>query len=249
MQRPIGALAAVLYGLAAGVALLATLLYAIGLLSNVGLPRGIDGAPRGAFWTSLAIDLALLAVFGLQHSVMARPGFKRLWTTVVPAAVERSTYVLASSAALTLLVWQWRPLGGIVWDVQNGWARMLLQGISLTGWAIVLVSATLIDGLELVGLRQVLAYWRGAAQPAARFATPGFYRFVRHPLYLGFLLALWPAPVMSMNHLVLAAAATAYILLGIQLEERDLARVHPEYREYRRRVPMLLPGLGRGRGG
>lgn len=249
MQRPIGALAAVLYGLAAGGALLATLLYAIGFLSNVGLPRGIDGAPRGAFGASLAIDLALLAVFGLQHSVMARPGFKRLWTTVVPAAVERSTYVLASSAALTLLVWQWRPLGGIVWNVQDGWARMLLQGISVTGWAIVLVSATLIDGLELVGLRQVLAYWRRAAPPAARFATPGFYRFVRHPLYLGFLLALWPAPVMSMTHLVLAAAATGYILLGIQLEERDLARVHPEYREYRRRVPMLLPGLGRGRGG
>ena len=228
---------------------MATLLYGVGLLGTTGLTRGTDEAPGGAFATSLAIDLALLALFAFQHSVMARPGFKRVWTTVVPAAVERSSFVLASSAALALLIWRWKPLGGLVWEVHEPWARVLLQVIAVTGWVIVLVSATLIDGLELIGLRQVWANWRGVTPRPARFATPGFYRMVRHPLYLGFLLAFWSAPVMSLTHLVLAVAATAYILIGIQLEERDLASVHPEYAAYRRRVPMLIPGVGGRRGG
>ena len=243
----IGRLLALLYGLAACVAPLVTLLYGIGVLSGIGLTRGIDRPPDGDFATALAIDLGLLAAFALQHSVMARPGFKRAWTTMVPPAVERSTFVLASSAALGLLIWQWRPLGGIAWDVQDEWARVLLHLIAATGWVIVLVSATLIDGFEMLGLRQVFAYWRGVTPRPARFVTPGFYRLVRHPLYLGFLLGCWSVPIMSSTRLVLALTATAYILIGIQLEERDLAAVHPEYREYRRRVPMLLPWLGGGR--
>jgi len=198
----------------------------------------------GAFVRSLAVDVALMALFAIQHSVMARPAFKRLWTRVIPPFLERSTYVLASIVALALVTWQWRPLGGIVWDVQEEWARALLHIVAAAGWLIALSSALLIDGLELIGLRQVWAHWRGVPAAPVPFATPGFYRVVRHPLYLGFLVAFWSAPTMSLTHLVLALGATAYILIGIQLEERDLSAVHPEYAAYRRRVPMLIPGLG-----
>jgi len=193
---------------------------------------------------SLAVDVALMALFAIQHSVMARPAFKQWWTRVIPPFLERAVYVLASLAALALLAWQWRPLGGIVWDVQEGWARALLHIVGAAGWLIALWSALSIDGLELIGLRQLWAHRRGMPPAPAPFVTPGFYRVVRHPLYLGFLVAFWSAPTMSLTHLVLALGATAYILIGIQLEERDLSAVHPEYAAYRRRVPMLIPGVG-----
>lgn len=232
---------ALLYGVISYLVFLAVFGYAIAFVGNIAIPRGIDSGPVGAPSASLAIDLALLGIFAVQHSVMARPAFKRLWTKVIPPAIERSTFVLAASAALALLFWQWRPLGGVVWDAPAGWARAALHVAFALGWLVVLVATLLIDHLELFGLRQVWTFWKGAEPKAPRFATPGFYRFVRHPLYLGFLLAFWAAPTMTVTHLVFALATTAYILVAIQLEERDLVDLHPEYAEYRRRVPMLLP--------
>lgn len=233
-----------LYGVGAYVVFLATFLYAIGFVGNLGVPRGIDSPASGSLLTSLGIDLLLLTVFAVQHSVMARPAFKRMWTRIVSPSVERSTFVLAASLALALLFWQWRPLGGVLWDVQAAWARMALYGLFACGWAIVLLSTLLIDHLELFGLRQVWTAWRGHAAKPARFVTPAFYRIVRHPLYLGFLIAFWATPTMTVTHLVFALATTGYILIAIQLEERDLLAAHPEYAEYRRHVPMIVPGLG-----
>lgn len=240
---------ALLYGAACYLVFLCTFVYAIGFVGNVAVPRGIDGTPQGSPLVSLLVDAGLLAVFALQHSIMARPTFKRAWTRIVPAVLERSTFVLAASLALALMFWQWRPLGGPVWSVSGpGW-RWGLQALSAFGWLVVLVATFLIDHFALFGLRQVWEAWRGAGPTQPRFATPGFYRLVRHPIYLGFLLAFWATPTMTVTHLVFAVATTAYILVAIQLEERNLIELHPEYAGYRRRVGMLLPRLGRGRVG
>jgi protein-S-isoprenylcysteine O-methyltransferase Ste14 len=236
---------ALVYGVVSYVFFLVVFLYAVGFVANVGVPRGIDGHATTPFAAALAIDLVLLAIFAVQHSVMARPGFKRAWTRVVPPAVERSTYVLAASAALALLCWQWRPLGGVVWQVDTPWLGALLVALSAFGWLQVLVTTFLIDHFELFGLKQVWRHFRGVAPASAPFVVPGLYRVVRHPLYLGFLIAFWAAPLMTVAHLVFAVMTTAYILVAIQFEERDLIVAHPEYAAYRRDVPMIVPVPGR----
>lgn len=243
-----GRILALAYGVVAYAAFLGAFTYAIGFVGNLVVPRAIDGAPTAPFGTALVIDLVLLTVFAVQHSVMARPAFKRVLTRVVPPVVERSTFVLAASAALGLLYWQWQPLGGVVWSVESPAVRTALHVLSACGWLTVLVTTFLIDHFELFGLAQVWAHFRGRRPAPAPFVTPGPYLVVRHPLYLGFIVAFWAAPTMTVTHALFALMTTAYILVAIQLEERDLQAVHPEYAAYRRRVPMLVPGVGAASG-
>ena len=238
-------IAALAYGTLSYVIFFLTFLYAIGFVGNAVVPKSMDSPATDPWLTALAIDLGLLLIFALQHSVMARQGFKRWLTSVIPVSVERSTYVLASSLALLLLFWQWRPLGGVVWDVQNEFGRAVLYGGFAFGWALVLFATTLINHFDLFGLRQTWRAFRGQPQAGLRFATPMLYRIVRHPLYVGWLFAFWSTPTMTVTHLLFAATASAYILVAIRLEERDLMKVHPEYAEYRRRIPMLVPYLRR----
>ena len=231
------------YGGVSYVIFFLTFLYAIGFVGNVFVPKSLDSGPTAPWPRSLAIDLGLLTLFAVQHSVMARPGFKRLMTRVIPASLERSTYVLASSAALIFLFWQWRPLGGTIWHVEQPVARALLLTGFAFGWTLVLLSTFAINHFDLFGLRQTWRAFRGQPQSELRFATPILYRIVRHPLYVGWFFAFWCTPTMTVAHLVFAVMTTAYILIAIQLEERDLMAAHPEYVEYRRRVPMLVPGV------
>lgn len=231
-----------IYGCASYLLFLAAFLYAIAFVEGVVVPTHLDGDATGPPGPSLLVDALLLTVFALQHSVMARRGFKGWWTRFVPAEVERSTFVLLASGALLLLFWQWRPLGGIVWQVGNPAVRLALFAISAYGWSMVLVATFLINHFDLFGLRQAWFALRGKAYKPVPLATPWLYRFVRHPLYLGFLIAFWSAPTMTLAHLVFAIATTVYILTAIQLEERDLVAEHgAAYETYRRRVPMLLP--------
>ena len=233
------------YGCAAYLLFLATFLYAIAFVGGFWVPVQLDGPATTPFMTALLINTALLGVFAVQHSVMARPWFKRWWTQVVPWAIERSTYVLFASLALDLLFWQWRPLGGVVWSVEHPVLRGMIWTLFAFGWLQVLVMTFYIDHFDLFGLRQVWLYFRGRQYTRVQFATPVPYRLVRHPLYLGFMIAFWSAPTMSVTRLVFAAATTAYILIAIQFEENDLSHEHGDsYRQYRRRVPMLVPGLG-----
>jgi methanethiol S-methyltransferase len=234
-----------LYGAVSYAFFFATFLYAIGFVGNFAVHKSLDSVPASAWPTALLVDLGLLALFAVQHSVMARPGFKRAISRVIPATIERSTYVLASSVALLFMFWQWKPLGGSVWDIQNEFGRSVLYGGFASGWILVLVATFVINHFDLFGLRQVWRHLLGQPQSNLRFAIPFLYRIVRHPLYVGWFLAFWCTPNMTVTHLVFALATTAYILIAIQLEERDLMKVHPEYAEYRKQVPMLVPGLAR----
>ncbi len=237
----LGRITAFLYGVVSYVLFLGTFLYAIGFLGNFGVPKSIDSAPVSPFYHALAIDAALLGLFALQHSVMARPWFKALWTRIVPTSVERSTYVLLSNAAMVLLFWTWEPMGGVIWSVGSEGGRLALEALFVVGVLILLASTFLINHFDLFGLRQVWLRLLDRPYTPLEFRTPGLYRIVRHPLYVGWLLMFWSAPVMTATHLVFALATTAYIFIAIQFEERDLVRFHKEYAEYRSRVPMILP--------
>ncbi|HEY6134797.1 MAG TPA: isoprenylcysteine carboxylmethyltransferase family protein [Rubrivivax sp.] len=242
---------AALYGLVVYAFFLATFVYAIGFVGNLPLlPKTIDSGAAAPLAETLMVNVALLGLFAVQHSVMARRGFKRWWKRFVPEPLERSTYVLAATAALALLLWQWRPIAEpVIWSVINPVARGLLHAVFWLGWGMLLVSTFLINHFELFGLRQVWAHLRGQQLPAPQFRTPLFYRHVRHPIYLGFVLAFWATPQMTAGHLLFAAACTGYILIGIWFEERDLVALFGErYRVYRQQVGMLLPRLGAGRG-
>lgn len=245
------ALFAALYGLVVYLFFFATFAYAIGFVGNLPLlPKTIDSGAAAPLAETLAVDLALLGLFAVQHSVMARRGFKRWWTRIVPEPIERSTFVLAASAVLALLLWQWRPIAEpMIWSVNDPLARFVLHGVFWLGWAVLLISTFLINHFELFGLRQVWARLRGRALPAAEFRTPLFYRHVRHPIYLGFVLGFWATPQMSAGHLLFALACTGYILIGIWFEERDLvAQFGQRYHAYREQVGMLLPKLRTRRG-
>ncbi|MGD2115311.1 MAG: isoprenylcysteine carboxylmethyltransferase family protein [Acidobacteriota bacterium] len=232
-----------LYGVLAYLAFLPVFLYAIGFVGNFYVPKSMDrGGAGGGLLEALLVDGGLLLLFALQHSVMARQGFKRWWTKVVPRPVERSTFVLAATAALALLMWAWQPLGGIVWDLSGTGLAPVLIGVSLLGWGVVFLSTFLIDHFDLFGLGQVWAAFRGREYHPPRFYSPSLYKVMRHPLYFGFIVAFWATPVMTWGHLLFAAGTTGYILVAIRLEERDLVHFHGDaYREYRRRVRMLLP--------
>jgi protein-S-isoprenylcysteine O-methyltransferase Ste14 len=241
---------AVLYGAAAYVLFLGTFLYAIAFVGNLELvPKTIDRGGLASAWPIAAlINAGLLGLFAVQHSVMARPGFKRWWTRFVPHSVERSTYVLFASLALVLMYWQWRPLTAIVWQVTDPAASVAIQAVFWLGFGIVLVSTFLISHFELFGLYQVVQRFFNRTMPEPKFHTPGFYRYVRHPIYLGFILAFWAAPTMTAGHLLFAIATTGYILVGIWFEERDLiAQFGERYRRYREQVGMLFPRLTKTR--
>jgi methanethiol S-methyltransferase len=234
------------YGVASYLVFLATFLYAVGFIGNFGVPRTLDGPATEPLAKALAINVGLLALFAVQHSVMARKWFKERWTRVVPPPVERSTYVLLSSLALILLFWQWRPLGGEVWSVEHPAGRLVLRVLFAFGWGLVLVSTFLINHFDLFGLRQVWLHLMGRPYTMLSFRTPGPYRLVRHPLYVGWFFAFWMTPDMSVSHLLFAAVTTAYILVAIRFEESDLVRDHgAAYEEYRRSVPMLVPSSRR----
>jgi methanethiol S-methyltransferase len=233
---------AFLYGLVAYCVFAVTFLYAFGFATDLVVPKTIDTGAIVPAGEALAVNVLLMSLFAVQHSVMARKPFKQWWTRFVPAAIERSTYVLLASLALVLLFWQWRPIPTIIWQVADPNIAMAVVGLSFVGWLLVLTSTFLINHFELFGLHQVVINLAGRTMPAPRFTTPVLYRLVRHPLYLGFIIAFWAAPTMTVGHLLFAAVTTAYIFVGIFLEERDLvAQFGDEYRRYRERVSMLIP--------
>ena len=237
-----GRFIAFLYGVASYLLFLVTFLYAIGFVGNFIVPKGIDSGTPGAFGESLLINALLLGVFAVQHSVMARPGFKVWWTKFVPRPVERSTYVLLASLALCLLFWQWRPMTGVLWHVDNEIGRTVLWALFGLGWFTVLLTTFMISHFDLFGLRQVYLNLRGLPYTDVKFQLNFLYRLVRHPLMLGFLVAFWSAPTMTVGRLVFALATTGYIFIALQLEERDLLRAHgQDYENYRKRVSMILP--------
>jgi methanethiol S-methyltransferase len=241
-------LAVFIYGVAAYALFLGVFLYAVGFIGNILVPKSMDSTPQVPFLQALLVNVALLGVFGLQHSVMARPAFKRWLTRWLSPAIERSTYVLFTNLALIFLFWGWQPMGGTVWEVQDPLGRTALYGLFAFGWLLVLVTTFLINHFDLFGLRQVWLYLRGRDYTPLRFVTPGPYRLVRHPLYVGWFFAFWATPTMTAAHLVFAIVTTIYILVAIRFEERDLLDAHgADYANYRARVPMLVPRL-RGAG-
>ena len=238
-------IATFIYGVISYLLFLGTFLYAIGFIGNLIVPKSIDSGRTGSLGQALLIDAALLTLFAVQHSLMARPWFKRAWTQVVPKPAERSTYVLLSSVALLLLFWQWQPIGGVVWTVENQVIQMVIYGLYAIGWLLVLSSTFLINHFDLFGLRQVFLFLIGRPYTQLKFGTPMFYRHIRHPLYLGWLFAFWSTPTMTVAHLVFAIATTTYIFVAIQLEEKDLEGAFgDDYRRYKKTVPMIIP-IGR----
>ena len=241
-KTTIGKVIAFLYGFAAYLIFFFTFLYAIGFVSGLMVPKAIDTGAVAPLTEALVVDILLMSLFAVQHSVMARRQFKEWWTQYVPKSVERSTYVLLASLALVLLFWQWRPIPTVVWQIANPQVAAAIMGLSFVGWLLVLISTFLINHFELFGLHQVINNLVGRPTPAVRFKTPVLYKLVRHPIYLGFIIAFWAAPVMTVGHLLFAAVTTAYIFVGIFLEERDLVELFgDEYRRYKERVAMLVP--------
>jgi protein-S-isoprenylcysteine O-methyltransferase Ste14 len=234
-----------LYGLIAYAAFGAIFLYAVGFIGNFAVPKSLDSEPTTPFGTALLTDLGLLSVFALQHSIMARRGFKRMITSVIPASAERSTYVLASCFALALLFWKWQPLGGEIWHAESTAGRIAFYSAFTFGWALVFVSTIVINHFDLFGMRQVWRELTGQPQAGLKFTAPLLYRIVRHPLYVGWLFTFWSTPDMTASHLFFALVTSAYILVAIQFEEADLIQEHPEYVVYRKQVPMLIPRLVR----
>ncbi len=232
-----------IYGVASYAVFFATFLYSIGFIGNFIVPKRIDGLPELPVWQALSIDLVLLALFAVQHSVMARPAFKRWWTRFIPASAERSTYVLASSLALIALFALWQPLGGTLWNVTDDIAQIVLYSLYAFGWLLILASSYLINHFDLFGLRQVWLQLIDRPYTELKFVMPSLYRVVRHPLYVGWLFVFWATPTMTATHLFFAVGTTLYILIAVRFEERDLVAAHPEYAAYRRAVPMLVPRL------
>jgi methanethiol S-methyltransferase len=241
-------LIAAVYGVICYVIFLGSFLYAIGFVGDLVVPKTIDSGPIAPFPEALAVDIVLLGIFAVQHSVMARPGFKAVWTRIVPRSVERSTYVLVSSLLLALICWKWQAIPAVVWQVSSPAVNALLLALFALGWLILLLSTFMINHFDLFGLRQVYLRMRAVEYTALNFKQWGFYKFVRHPIMLGFVIAFWATPHMSLGHLVFSIATTGYILVGIFFEERDLMKYHSaEYGAYRARVPMLFPtGAKRG---
>ncbi|MEW6332375.1 MAG: methanethiol S-methyltransferase [Pseudomonadota bacterium] len=234
-----------IYGVVSYAIFFGTFLYAIGFVGDFLVPKSIDSAPQGPLGEALLINALLLGLFAVQHSVMARPAFKRWWTRIVPKPAERSTYVLFSSLALIALFAYWQPIGGVIWDVQDPIGRAVLYGLFAFGWGLVLLATFLINHFDLFGLRQVWLHLRGREYRPLDFGTPALYKIVRHPLYVGWFFAFWATPTMTVAHLFFALLATAYILIAIRFEERDLVAEHgARYSEYRKQVPMLVPRLG-----
>lgn len=235
--------AVLLYGVAAYVMFFCVFLYAVGFIGGFLVPTRLDAPALGHPAEAAAVNVLLIVIFGLQHSVMARPAFKRWWTQFIPQPIERSTYVLATNFALCLLFWQWRPMGRMVWEVTSPVGQTKLWIVFAMGWLTVFVTSHLINHFDLFGLRQVWLYFRERPYTPLSFVTPWPYRVVRHPLYVGWLMAFWATPTMSMAHFLFALGMTVYILIAIRFEERDLVEAHPGYADYRRRVPMLIPRL------
>ncbi len=238
-----GRIAALLYGIVAYLVFFASFLYAIGFIGNWVVPQSVDvGGAASPFGTALLINVLLLGLFAAQHNIMARPAFKAVWTKIVPEPVERSTYVLFASLLLFLLFWQWRPMTDEIWNVQDAAIAPLLTGLSLAGWGLVLASTVLINHFDLFGLRQVYLHFTKQEYVPSGFTTPLFYRLVRHPLLLGFMIAFWATAVMTVGHLVFAAVTTVWMLFSIQLEERDLVAFHGQaYKDYQKSVRMIIP--------
>jgi protein-S-isoprenylcysteine O-methyltransferase Ste14 len=233
---------ALVYGAVSYMVFLVATLYAIGFVGDLIVPKTIDAGPAVPFMHALIVDALLLGLFAIQHGVMARPTFKRWWTTIIPRSIERSTFVLFASLLLLLLYWQWLPMPTVIWDAQHTAVGMLLQGLYFVGWLIAFLSTFLINHFDLFGLQQVYVNWRAREYTSPGFKIPALYKLVRHPLMLGFLIAFWATPRMTVGHLLFSLATTGYILVGIHLEERDLLTVYGQaYRHYQQHVSILLP--------